>query len=282
MAREIRAEQITELIERLARDAAFYLDEGFKDKLREMHAAEESEIGKLVLEQLIENSGIAEDEHVPMCQDTGMAIVFVEWGQECTLTGGTLQEAVDEGVRRAYKDNFLRKSIYLNPYTRDKNSGDNTPAIVHVKMVAGDKVHVKFAAKGGGSENMSTVRMMKPSDGIAGVKKFVQEWVAQAGGNPCPPIVVGVGIGGNFERVAFLAKEALLRDVCDRHPDPEIAALEAEFLDEVNKTGVGPGGLGGTQTAAAVKLSVAPCHIATFPVAVNIQCNANRHKEGEV
>ena len=282
MAREIQASAITDLVAELARQAAFFLPEDFKAKLHQLREKETSDVGKLVIDQLLANADIASSEMVPMCQDTGMAVIFVDWGQECLLVGGTLQDAVDEGVRRAYKDHFLRKSIYLNPYKRDKNTGDNTPSIVHVKMVPGDKVHLTFAAKGGGSENMSTVRMMKPSDGIAGVKKFVKEWVKQAGGNPCPPIVVGIGIGGNFERVARMAKEAILRPVDDVHPDPEIAALEAEFLTLVNETGVGPGGMGGTQTAAAVKLNVAPCHIATFPVAVNIQCNANRHKHGEV
>ncbi len=282
MAREIEAEVITNLVAELARQAAFFLPEDFKRKLAEMREKEKNEVGKLVIEQLLANSEIASAELVPMCQDTGMAVVFVDWGQECTLVGGSLQEAIDEGIRRTYKDHFLRKSIYANPYKRDRNTGDNTPAIVHVKLVHGDRVKITLAAKGGGSENMSTVRMMKPSDGIAGVKKFVKEWVKQAGGNPCPPIVVGVAIGGNFERVARLAKEAILRPVDDVHPDPEIAALEAEFLELVNETGVGPGGLGGTQTAASVKINVAPCHIATFPVAINIQCNANRHKHGEI
>jgi len=280
--REINASLITDTIAELAREAAFFLPEDFRKRLEEMGENEKSEVGKLVISQLLENADIASSELAPMCQDTGMAVVFVEWGQECHLVGGTLQDAVDEGVRRTYKDSYLRKSIYANPYKRDRNTGDNTPAFIHTKLVAGDKVKIIFAAKGGGSENMSTVRMMKPSDGIEGVKKFVQEWVKQAGGNPCPPIVVGVGIGGNFERVAMLAKEALLRPINDEHPDPEVAAIEKEIFELVNKTGVGPGGLGGTQTAVAVKVNIAPCHIATFPVAINLQCNASRHKEAEL
>jgi len=280
--REINASQITDTIAELAREAAFFLPEDFRKRLEEMGENEKSEVGKLVISQLLENADIASGELAPMCQDTGMAVVFVEWGQECHLVGGTLQDAVDEGVRRTYKDSYLRKSIYANPYKRDRNTGDNTPAFIHTKLVAGDKVKIIFAAKGGGSENMSTVRMMKPSDGIEGVKKFVQEWVKQAGGNPCPPIVVGVGIGGNFERVAMLAKEALLRPINDEHPDPDVAAIEKEIFELVNKTGVGPGGLGGTQTAVAVKVNIAPCHIATFPVAINLQCNASRHKEAEL
>ncbi|MEP0813414.1 MAG: fumarate hydratase [bacterium] len=280
--REIEASKITECVERLCREAAFYLPEDVKARFREMQANEESPVGRLVMEQLLANAEIAANEQVPMCQDTGLAVVFVEWGQDCHLSGATLQEAVDEGVRRAYKDNFLRKSVYSHPYRRDKNTGDNTPAIVHLKMVAGDKVKITLAAKGGGSENMSAVAMMKPADGVEGVKRFVVEQVKKAGSNPCPPIIVGVGIGGNFERVAQLAKESLLCPLDEANPDPELAALEAELLELVNKTGVGPGGLGGTQTAAAVKVKMAPCHIASFPVAVNIQCNAARHKEGEV
>jgi fumarate hydratase subunit alpha len=282
MIREIEASKITECVERLCREAAFYLPEDVKARFREMQANEESPVGRLVMEQLLANAEIAANEQVPMCQDTGLAVVFVEWGQDCHLSGATLQEAVDEGVRRAYKDNFLRKSVYSHPYRRDKNTGDNTPAIVHLKMVAGDKVKITLAAKGGGSENMSAVAMMKPADGVEGVKRFVVEQVKKAGSNPCPPIIVGVGIGGNFERVAQLAKESLLCPLDEANPDPELAALEAELLELVNKTGVGPGGLGGTQTAAAVKVKMAPCHIASFPVAVNIQCNAARHKEGEV
>jgi fumarate hydratase subunit alpha len=277
--REIHVDDITAAVEELARDAAFDLPEDFFAALERMRGKEESELGRHVIDQLLKNAKLAHDERVPMCQDTGMATVFVDVGQDAHIVGGSLREAIDEGVRRAYEKHYLRKSIYENPYKRDKNTGDNTPSIIHIDLVPGDQVHILFAAKGGGSENMSTVRMMRPADGIEGVKKLVTDWVTQAGGNPCPPIVVGVCIGGNFELSALLAKKALMRPVDDRNPDPEVAALEDELLELVNQTGVGPGGFGGTQTAAAVKVEVRPCHIATFPVAIAIQCNAARHKE---
>lgn len=280
--REISANQITDAVYRLATEAAFDLPKDFSDALERMQSTEESELGKHIIGQLLENAKLARDEKAPMCQDTGMAILFVEVGQDVHFTGGSITDAINEGVRKAYTDNYLRKSIYANPYKRDKNTGDNTPAIIHYNIVPGDKLKIIFAAKGGGSENMSTVRMMRPADGLEGVKKLVVEWVTQAGGNPCPPIVVGVCIGGNFELAAMNAKKALMRHVNDRHPDAEVAAIEDELLALVNKTGVGPGGLGGTQTAAAVKVEVLPCHIATFPVAIAIQCNAARHKEAEL
>ncbi len=277
--REIYTSDITEAVCRLATEAAFNLPDDFFAALERMLMSEKSEMGRHVIGQLIKNAKLAKDEQLPMCQDTGMAILFVEIGQDVHVIGGSLAEAINEGVRRSYGDNYLRKSIYANPYRRDENTGDNTPAIIHYDIVPGDKLRIVFAAKGGGSENMSTVRMLRPADGIAGVKKLVVDWVTQAGGNPCPPIVVGVCIGGNFELSALKAKQVLMRPVQDRHPDAEIASIEDELLELVNNTGVGPGGLGGTQTAAAVKVEVLPCHIATFPVAIAIQCNAARHKE---
>lgn len=280
--REISVGEITEAVFRLATEAAYDLPKDFSSAMDRMLSSEESELGKHIIGQLLENAKVACDEQVPMCQDTGMAILFVEVGQDVHITGGSITEAINEGVRKAYADNYLRKSIYANPYKRDKNTGDNTPAIIHYSIVPGNKLKIVFAAKGGGSENMSTVRMLRPADGLEGVKKLVVDWVTQAGGNPCPPIVVGVCIGGNFELAALNAKKALMRHVEDRHPDAEIAAIEDELLELVNKTGVGPGGLGGTQTAAAVKVEVLPCHIATFPVAIAIQCNAARHKEAEL
>jgi len=280
--REIPVDEVRRAIEQLAEDAAFNLPDEFLEKEREMLEKEESELGRQVLAQLIENAELARRERLPLCQDTGLAVVFLEVGQEVHFTGGDLIEAINNGVRSAYRNHFLRKSVYANPYKRDKNTGDNTPAIVHVEIVPGENVKIKFLAKGGGSENMSALRMMKPADGIEGVKKFVVERVTEAGGNPCPPIVVGVGIGGNFEYCAYIAKKALLRPLNDRHPDPEIASLEDELLQLVNRTGVGPGGFGGTQTAVAVKVEVYPCHIASFPVAVNIECNAARHKEAVI
>ncbi len=280
--REISTKEISDTVRRLATEAAFDLPKDFSNALERMQSSEESELGKHIIGQLLENAKLARDEKAPMCQDTGMAILFVEIGQDVHITGGSITDAINEGVRKAYTDNYLRKSIYANPYKRNKNTGDNTPAIIHYSIVPGDKLKIIFAAKGGGSENMSTVRMMHPADGLDGVKKLVVDWVTQAGGNPCPPIVVGVCIGGNFELAALNAKKALMRPVDDRHPDTEIAAIEDELLELVNKTGVGPGGLGGTQTAAAVKVEVLPCHIATFPVAIAIQCNAARHKEAEL
>jgi fumarate hydratase subunit alpha len=277
--REIPVNEVTDTVFQLATKAAFDLPKDFLAALKRMYSSEGSELGKHIIGQLLENAKLAADEKVPMCQDTGMAILFVEVGQDVHITGGSITEAINEGVRKAYTDNYLRKSIYANPYKRDKNTGDNTPAIIHYNIVPGDKLKIVFAAKGGGSENMSTVRMMRPADGLEGVKKLVVDWVTQAGGNPCPPIVVGVCIGGNFELAALNAKKALMRPVDDRHSDPEVAAIEEELLELVNNTGVGPGGLGGTQTAAAVKVEVLPCHIATFPVAIAIQCNAARHKE---
>jgi len=280
--REIDVNEVKSVIEKLAEEAAFELPEDFLEREKQMLEREESELGKEVLKQLIENAELARRERLPLCQDTGLAVIFLEVGQDVHFTGGNLIDAINEGVRNAYRNNYLRKSVYENPYKRDKNTGDNTPAIIHTEIVPGDKVRIKFAAKGGGSENMSALKMMRPADGIEGVKKFVVERVAEAGGNPCPPIVVGVGIGGNFEYSAYLAKKALLRPLNDRHPDPEIAKLEEELLEMVNKTGVGPGGFGGTQTAVAVKIEVHPCHIASFPVAVNIECNAARHKEAVI
>ena len=277
--REIDVKEIGDAVYKLAEAAAFELPEEFLAREREMLAAEESDVGRGVLQQLIENAELARKERLPLCQDCGLAVLFIEIGQEVHFVGGDFTEAINDAVRRAYTDFYLRKSVYENPYKRDKNTGDNTPAIIHPEIVPGDKVRIRFLAKGGGSENMSIVKMMKPADGIEGVKQFVVDWVTQAGGNPCPPIVVGLGIGGNFEHSAYLAKKALLRGVNEHHPDPEIAALEDELLELVNKTGVGPGGLGGTQTAVAVKVEVHPCHIASFPVAINIECNAARHKE---
>ncbi len=277
--REIDVNEVRNVIEKLAKEAAFVLPEEFLQAEREMLEKEESELGREVLKQLIENAELAKRERLPICQDTGLAVIFLEVGQDVHFINGNLIDAINEGVRNAYRENYLRKSVYFNPYKRDKNTGDNTPAIIHTEIVPGEQVHIKFSAKGGGSENMSALKMMRPADGIEGVKKFVLERVSEAGGNPCPPIVVGVGIGGNFEYCAYLAKKALLRPLNDEHPDPEIAELERELLEKVNRTGVGPGGFGGTQTAVAVKVEVHPCHIASFPVAVNIECNAFRHKE---
>ena len=226
----------------------------------------------------MENDKIAEKEQVPMCQDTGMAVIFVEIGTEVYIPGD-IYEAIQEGVRRGYTNGYLRKSMVKHPLDRI-NTKDNTPAIIHTKMIAGsDQVKIILAPKGGGSENMSLVKMLKPADGIEGVKKLVLELISNAGGNPCPPITVGVGIGGSFEKAALLAKEALLRDTNDRSSDPIAASLEEELLEKINKLGIGPLGLGGKTTALAVKVNVFPCHIACLPVAINLNCHAVRHQE---
>ncbi|MBE3585085.1 MAG: fumarate hydratase [Thermoanaerobacter sp.] len=276
--RLIDAATITATVAELCQKANYELGE---DVLRAFNEALDQEIsltGKDVLQQLLENARIAREEQVPMCQDTGFAVVFLEIGQEVMITGGNLYEAVNEGVRRGYRDGYLRKSIVDHPLRR-KNTGDNTPAVIHTRIVPGDKLRIVVAPKGGGSENMSGLRMLKPAEGVEGVKNFVIGQVRAAGPNPCPPVVVGVGIGGTFEKAALLAKEALLRPLGQPHPDAEIAALEKELLEAINNLGIGPQGLGGRITALAVHVEVYPCHIASLPVAVNINCHASRHKE---
>jgi fumarate hydratase subunit alpha len=241
---------------------------------------EESAVGKEIFQQLKENARIAREEQVAMCQDTGLAVVFVELGQEVHIVGGDFNQAINEGVRQGYKEGYLRKSA-CHCFTR-ANTKDNTPAIIHLDLVPGDKMKITVAPKGGGSENMSTVNMMTPSDGIEGLKKRVVEWVKQAGSNPCPPVVVGVGIGGTFEQAALIAKKALLRPLGEKNPDPQVAGLEEELLVLINNLGIGPQGLGGRITALAVHVNMIPCHIASFPLAVNINCHAHRHKEAVI
>jgi len=216
---------------------------------------------------------------MPICQDTGFAVFFIEMGEDVRITGGGFEEAIYEGVRQGYREGYLRKSIVDDPLFERKNTKDNTPPIIHLRLVPGDRIKIVFAPKGGGSENMSEVKMMVPADGEEGVKRFVVDRVRRSGGNPCPPVIVGVGIGGTFEHVAYLAKKALLRPVDSHHPDPRFAKLEDEILEEINKLGIGPMGLGGRTTALAVHIETHPCHIASMPVAVNMQCHAARHKE---
>lgn len=258
--------------------ANFDLPEDVSCALDRALAAEESPVGRDILGQLIENAAIARDERVPMCQDTGFAVVFVRLGQDVHISGGGLVDAINEGVRRAYAEGYLRKSIVRHPLER-VNTGDNTPAVIHTEVVEGDELRIIIAPKGGGSENMSGVRMLKPSEGVEGVKKFVVELVRAGGSNPCPPIIVGVGIGGTMEMSAILAKKALLREIGVHSSDPYNAKLEEELLGLVNDTGVGPAGLGGRVTALAVNVETYPAHIASLPVAVNIQCHAARHRE---
>ena len=267
---------ITSTVKDLALDANCEIGKSFLDVLREAIKKEKSEIGKNVLEQIVENDEIASASREPMCQDTGMVVVFLEIGYDVHLSGD-IYEAVNEGVRQAYIEGLLRKSVTKHPITRG-NSNDNTPAVIHTKLVPGDQIKITLAPKGGGSENMSLVKMLIPSDGVQGIKKLVLHTIFYAGGKPCPPLIVGIGIGGNLEKSAMIAKEALMRDIHDVNPDPILEKLEKELLDEINELGVGPMGFGGSTTALAVKIAAYPCHIASLPVAINIQCHASRHK----
>jgi fumarate hydratase subunit alpha len=277
MIREISSEKIIEVVRDLCINANYNLGD---DVLRAFDKAiedEESAPGREVLKELKENARIAREEKAPICQDCGLAVVFIDIGQDLHITGGDLKEAINEGVRQGYEDGYLRKSA-CHPLTR-KNTGDNTPAIIHIQIVPGDTIKIIFAPKGGGAENMSRVTMLTPAVGIEGVKDFVVNRVKESGSNPCPPTVIGVGVGGTFERSAILAKKAILRDIGNRNPDPEVAAIEEEILTQINKLGIGPMGYGGNTTSLDVFLEIEPCHIASLPVAVNIQCHAARHKE---
>jgi len=278
--REINAKQITGVVKKLCVDANFYLGEDVLQAFERGEKMEESPVGKEVFAQLIENARIAREEQVAMCQDTGLAVVFVELGQEVHITGGDFNAAINEGVRQGYQEGYLRKSS-CHCFSR-ANTKDNTPAIIHLQIVPGEKMKITVAPKGGGSENMSMVNMLSPSDGIEGLKKRVVEWVKQAGSNPCPPVVVGVGVGGTFEECALIAKKALLRPLGQKNPDAQLAAMEEELLTRINNLGIGPQGLGGRITALAVHVEMIPCHIASFPMAVNINCHAHRHKEAVI
>ncbi|MDD4237100.1 MAG: fumarate hydratase [Desulfotomaculaceae bacterium] len=269
---------ITEAVARMSQEANFYLGQDVLEGFQKALDQEISITGKEILQQLIENAGIARDELVPMCQDTGYAVIFVELGQDVRIEGGDFYEAIHEGVRRGYTEGYLRKSIVSHPLER-KNTGDNTPAVIHTKIVPGETLRITIAPKGGGAENMSAIKMLKPADGVEGVRKFIVDTVKTAGPNPCPPIVVGVGIGGTFEKCAQLSKEALLREFGVKSKYPDIAKLEDELLEEINKLGIGPQGLGGRTTALAVHIEIYAAHIASLPVAVNINCHAARHKE---
>lgn len=275
--RIIKASDVTEAVKNMAMDSCYYLNSEVIQALQKAKNDEPSPLGRIILQELLDNADIAKKELIPYCQDTGLAVIFVEMGQETLIEGGLLTQAINEGVRQGYDEGYLRKSA-CDPLTR-KNTGDNTPAIIHFSLVEGDKLKLMFAAKGGGSENMSSVVMLKPADGAEGIKKYVIQKCVEAGGNPCPPIIVGVGIGGNLEDVALLAKKSLLLPLAQRNPDPVLARMEDEILEEVNKSGHGPMGLGGRNFALAVKILKAPCHIASLPLAVNINCHAHRHKE---
>ncbi len=275
--REIHTDEIISALENLFIDANINLSQFVLDTFIKAIDREESPVGKEVLRELINNAEIASKDNIPICQDTGLAVTFLEIGQDVHIVGESLEDAVAEGVRRAYKKGYLRKSC-CDPFTR-KNTGDNTPPILHVKIVPGEKIRIVVLPKGGGSENYGEVRMLIPSQGREGVKSFVLEMVKKGGPNPCPPIIVGVGIGGNFETSALLSKEALMVPIGERNKDPVLAELEEELLEEINKTGIGPQGYGGTVTALDVHIKSMPCHLASLPVAVNIQCHAHRIKE---
>ena len=280
--REIDVSQVTDVIAKLCIDANYYLPEDVRDVLKKAIADEESALGKETLQDILKNADLARDNDCPICQDTGLAVVFLELGQDVRLVGGDINDAINEGVRRGYQEGYLRKSTVEDPVFARKNRGDNTPAIVYVDIVPGDRLKIVFAPKGGGSENMSALKMFTPSDGAAGIKAFVLKTIEQAGANPCPPVVVGIGIGGTFDKVALLAKRALLRTIGECHPDPRIAQLEKELLEDVNKLGIGPQGFGGTVTALALHIETFPAHIASMPVAVNLQCHVARHKEATI
>ena len=275
--REIKASTITDVIERLCMEANQVLPQDIKDAISTCRSQEDGDIACGILDNIIENYQIAENEQVPICQDTGMACVFLEIGQDVHITDGDLTEAVNEGVRRGYTKGYLRKSVVKDPVRRG-NTGDNTPAMLYTEIVPGEQIKVTVGPKGFGSENMSAIRMFKPSAGIQGIKDFIIETVEIAGPNPCPPMVVGVGIGGTFDKAALLAKKALMRPVDTSNPDPYYADLEKEMLQKINELGIGPQGFGGRTTAIGLNIETMPTHIAGMPCAINISCHVTRHK----
>jgi fumarate hydratase subunit alpha len=276
--KEIQSNTIVAAVRDMCIRGCTLADPRVVEALAEGRESEESELAATILGQIEDNAKIARQTGRPLCQDTGLAVFFVAIGSDVRIVGGELIDAINQGVRQGYGDGYLRKSVVADPVRR-VNTGDNTPAIVHVCLVAGEGLHIRYAAKGGGSENMSRIAMLKPGDGIEGVKDFVVSAVDQAGGNPCPPLVVGVGIGGDFEQCAILAKEAIFRPLGDPSDDEFYASVEAELLERINSLGVGPMGLGGSTTALAVHVLTAPCHIASLPVAVNLNCHSSRHEE---
>ncbi|MDO4344903.1 MAG: fumarate hydratase [Eubacteriales bacterium] len=275
--REIQASQITDAVERLCISANEHLPDDVKRAIQKCRACEDWELARGVLDKIIENYEIADRQCVPVCQDTGMACVFLEIGQDVHIAGGGLREAVDEGVRRGYEKGYLRKSVVKDPVRRG-NTGDNTPAMLYTEIVPGEQIRITVGPKGFGSENMSAIRMLKPSAGLQGIKDFILETVEAAGPNPCPPMVVGVGIGGTFDKAALLAKKALMRPVDSSNEDPFYAELEEEMLEKINRLGIGPQGFGGRTTAIGLNIETMPTHIAGMPCAVNISCHVTRHE----
>ncbi|WP_298823758.1 fumarate hydratase [uncultured Planococcus sp.] len=274
---EIAYEKIVEEVKAMCMESNYNLGEDVYSAFKQALQTERSETGREVLTQLIDNADIAKAERVPMCQDTGTAVFMVEVGQDCHIVGGRLVDAINEGVEKGYGEGYLRNSMVCNPMNR-KNTGNNTPAIVHIDLVEGEELTLHMTAKGGGAENMSALKMLKPSDGMEGVKDYILSIVKEAGPNACPPLVVGIGIGGNFERCAFLAKKSLFRPLGVRHEDPAVAELEQELMEQINRLGIGPQGMGGSTTALDVKVELESCHIAALPVAVNLNCHASRHQ----
>ena len=277
--RIVRVDAIRDSVKKMAMDAAYYLPQDVKSSLFRAKEKEKWSLARDTLSQIIENAEVAKNTCSPICQDTGMAVLFVEIGQDVHIEGGFIEDAINEGVREAYTEGYLRKSVVKDPVYNRENTKDNTPAIINYSIVRGEGLHISFAAKGFGSENMSRLYMLKPSDGVEGVKKAILETVELAGPNPCPPIVVGVGIGGSVDRVALIAKKALMRDMDSYNPDPYYAALEKEMLEKINALGIGPQGYGGYTTALRVFIETYPTHIAGLPLCININCHATRHKE---
>ena len=277
--KEISCQEIIDAVARLSIEANYYLGDDVLEALCQARESEVSPVGREVLDQILKNADIASQEKLPLCQDTGMTVVFLELGQDVHITSGDLYEAINKGVRKGYQEGYLRKSVVDRPFSARINTKDNTPAVIHTDIVPGDKLKITVCPKGGGSENMSYLKMLSPAAGRQGVIDFVVDCVDQAGANPCPPIIVGVGIGGTIDQTTLIAKKALLRRLGEPNPDPEVAELEAEILERVNKLGIGPQGFGGRVTALAVHVETFPCHIASLPVVVNIQCHSARHKE---
>jgi len=276
MTKTITFDAICEAVARMAIESNLYLPDDVACAIAAAAKSEDSPLGQEMLRDILKNHQIAAEQKLPLCQDTGTAVVFVELGQDATISGGLIYDAINQGIAQGYQEGYLRKSIVEHPWVR-KNTGNNTPAIIHTEIVEGDGLKLTLAPKGGGSENMSALAMLTPAAGKEGIKDFVIATVKKAGPNPCPPIVVGVGVGGNFEKAAYLAKKSLLRPLGEKSPDPEAAALEKELLEEINALGIGPQGFGGKTTALAVHIETYPCHIASMPVAVNINCHVARH-----
>jgi fumarate hydratase subunit alpha len=280
--REVQASEITKTVSKLFMEANFFLTDDVLEAIKKSAQTEESPVAKEVLEQIIKNADIAAKEQIPLCQDCGVAVVFIELGQDLHIAGGDLNTAINEGVKQSYDQGYLRKSMVNHPFSTRVNTKDNTPAVIYTDIVAGDKLKITVVPKGGGAENMSRLGMLTPSAGRQGIVDLVVKAVDEAGSNPCPPIIVGVGIGGTAERTLLLAKRALLRKVGEHNPDPEAALLEKELLEKINGLGIGPMGYGGRTTALAVNVEVFPAHLASMPVAVNINCHSSRHKEAVI